>query len=435
MQNVTLKRLLALALPAAISVLLTNAFKMIDQFAVQWLGVDAQAAVGSCTFVLIGMFAVYALISAGTGPLVARATGAGDDSLRRRIIGNAFGGSALLGLGVLIASGLGAPWIAATVGLDKGTAAQAVTYLRWLAVFGFPLVLAPVIDAVFIAIGRTGVVMILQLIATVLNVILNPLFIYTLDFGIGGAALATGLSRGVSVLLGLFLIWRKFAPTLGDLYPDSTLLRIIRIGMPISWGTALYAFVYWALLSFAISPLGPEVNAALGIGFSALEGFTWPIFWGISLAVASLVGRYLGAQRYDQARLTVRLALPMATGVGSLAALIFWFGAKPLCDLFTDDPEVLREAVQYARILAFSQVFVAYEALAGGVLEGAGDTRTVLYWSAPMNLLRVPLGWALSIPLGFGSAGVWWIINLTTLCKAAGLWAAVRRGRWQTITV
>ena len=76
-------------------------------------------------------------------------------------------------------------------------------------------------------------------------------------------------------------------------------------------GVAAYAGVYWAMLRTSISPLGPEINAALGIGFSALEGITWPIFHGLSIAVASLVGRYLGAGRRELAFATVRLALPV----------------------------------------------------------------------------------------------------------------------------
>ena len=82
------------------------------------------------------------------------------------------------------------------------------------------------------------------------------------------------------------------------------------------------------MLFTSISPLGPHVNAALGIGFSALEGFTWPCFYGLSLATASLVGRYLGAGRPDLARSTVRLALPLATILGLVATAAFALGGS-----------------------------------------------------------------------------------------------------------
>ncbi len=424
-----------LAAPAAVSVLLNNAFKVIDQFSVQWLGVESQAAVGSCTFILIGLFSLFAVVSAGTGPLVARATGSQDERLRRRVIGNALSGSVVLGGGALILTGFAAPLICQSLGLSAGTKSQAIVYLRWLSMVGFPLALAPVVDAIFIAIGRTGLVMVLQLVATLLNVLLNPILIYTFELGIGGAALATGISRGISVSIGLIVLRRQFMPQVQDFVWDSSLKRIIRIGLPISWGIAMFAIVYWALLKTSVSPLGPAVNAALGIGFSALEGFTWPVFWGISMGVASLVGRYIGANRIDQANQTIRIAFPLMSVGGLLAAALFWFGARPLCGIFTQDPEVLAQSVLYARVLAFSQLFVAYECLAEGILEGSGDTRPILFWSVPLNILRIPLAWLCAFPLGFGAAGIWWVINVTTALKAAGKWSAVLRGGWKSIEV
>ncbi len=428
-------QLLRLAVPAAASVILNNAWRVIDQYAAQWIGTPAQAAIGSVTFVAILFFAVYSLISAGAGPLLARATGAGDDALRARIFGRSLLAAGGVGGVVLLLSGLGAPFIASALGLTDQTHAEATTYLRWLALSGMGITLAPLVDAAFIALGRTGPMMVLQLASTALNAGLNWLFIVELGLGIKGAALASGLSRGFAVALGLILLWREIRPGPSDLGWGPEVPRVLKVGLPIALNTAAYALVYWALLRWAISPLGPAVNAALGIGFSALEGFTWPLFHGISLAVASLVGRQLGAGQPAEARKAVKLGFPLATAAGVAASLVFWFGAEPLCGVFTDDPAVHAQAVLYARVLAFSQVFVAWEALGEGTLGGAGDTRTVFWWSAPLNLLRVPLGWALSGPLGWGAVGVWWAINMTTYAKALGKGLAVVRGRWSTLEV
>jgi MATE family multidrug resistance protein len=213
------------------------------------------------------------------------------------------------------------------------------------------------------------------------------------------------------------------------------IFRLCKIGLPIGANSAAYALVYWALLRVAISPLGPEVNAALGIGFSALEGFTWPLFHGISLGVATLVGQQLGAGRPDEAQRAARLGFWPVTFAGLLAAGAFGFLARPLCGFFTGPGPVLEQAVIYAQVLAFSQVMVAWESLAEGVLQGSGDTRTVFRWSFPLNALRVPLCWALAGPLGLGAAGVWWGINLTTWVKAAGKGRAALRGDWTRVQI
>ena len=430
MTQVTTRAIVALAVPAAASVLLNNLYRVIDQFAVQWLGPEAQAAVGACTFVLIAMYAVFAWVSAGAGPLVARAVGAGDPQLARRVVGNALLGSVVVGGIALGGLGLLAAPITALVGLDGAAAEAMTTYLRWLAVCGLPLAIAPTVDSIFVARGNTQMVMGLQGGATLLNAILNPLLIYGLELGIGGAALATGLSHGVAVVVGLLILMRRLQPTRQDFVPDQTLARVLRVGGPMASNTLFYAGVYWALMNVAIQPLGSEVYAALGIGFSVLEGFTWPVFWGFSLAVSSLVGRYLGAGMPDEARRTYAKTAVIMVGMGLAAGLLFWFGAESLTAHFSDDPTVLQHAVLYAQILAFSQVFVALEALAEGVLGGAGDTPSIFWWSAPVNLLRVPLAWLAAFPLGFGAAGIWWAINLTTVIKCAGKWGAVYRGRW-----
>lgn len=430
MKPVTRRELLGLAAPAAASTILNNAWRVIGQEAVSDLGVASQAAVGSCIFVLIANYAIYATVFAGTGPLVARAAGAGDGALTRRVIGNSIVASVGLALLSGAALALFAPDIASLLGLEGAAAAQAVIYLRGVAAVGVPLAIEPALDAAFIAMGRTGLAMGCQAVAVVVNVALNDPFIHGLGMGVGGAPAATGVARVAAVILGLIAMRRLTGLGWADLRLDATIRRITRVGLPICLNTLAYSLVYWALLRWAVSPLGPEVNAALGVGFSALEGFTWPLFFGISLGLSSAVGRRLGAGEPDQAERAVRLALPMSLVAGGLSAMAFWFLAEPLCGYFTDDRAVLEQAVLYAHILGFSQVFVALEALAEGALEGAGDTRTVFWWSAPINAARVPLGWLLAIPLGYGAAGIWWAINLTTFAKVLGKGGAVLRGGW-----
>lgn len=420
-----------LALPAALSAMLNNAYRVIDQHAVQWLGVDAQAAIASCTFVLIGFFAFYSIVSAGTISLVARAVGAEDTDEQKRLIGNALTAAALMGAVILTLSGALSPFTVKMLGLKGSLAGQAETYLRWHALFCLPQTVMPTLDAIFIAYGRTRTVLLLQITSSLLNLTLNPVCIYFFEFGIGGAALATGLAQGSAMLVGVVLIYRSVDLKFCYFRIDTSVLRIARIGLPMCWGTLMFAGVYGALLRWVISPLGPAVNAALGIGFSALEGFSWPVFWGFSMGIASIVGQALGSGQVDIANQAIRLALRLMTLVGLIISIIFWYGAALLCSLFTEDAQVLEESVLYAHVLAFSQVFVAYEALAEGILSGAGKTKSILYWSAPFNVLRIPLGWLFAVHYGFGAAALWWVINITTLLKALGKWRAVHSGQWR----
>ena len=380
--------------------MLNNAFRVIDQHAADQLGTPAQAAMGSCVFVLIAAFALHCLVAAGSGPLIARATGARDDVGRRMIFVRSLYGAAFVGLVIAgLALGL-TPSVVALLGLTGETAEKAITFLRVLLIGGLPAAMGPTLDATFIAMGRTRVMMALQVLAAVLNYAGNVAMIHA-GYDVGGTAVATVVARTLASLLGLALLCRDLGVSRADvLSPALLVLRpyvaIFRIGAPISVNMLLYSGVYAALLHTAISPLGKEVNAALGIGFSALEGMTYPVFLGLSQGVSSIVGRRLGA--------------------------------PAICGAFTHDPLVLTQAEIYARTLAWAQPFVALEALAEGVLAGAGVTLPIFLWSVPLNALRVPLG--VLFAARWGAEGVWWAINLTSMAKAAGKGFTALRGRW-----
>jgi MATE family multidrug resistance protein len=440
-QPLTRAELLKLALPSMASVILTNAYRSVDQYWIQGVGVEAQAAIGSSVFVLIAVCSAFHLSAIGAAPLLARATGAQDPEQRRRLLGRALTLSGCVGVLVSLLLVAMAEPVSRLIGLEGLTLSESATYLRTLGFTALPLALTPLVDQAFVAMGDTRTPMWLQGLSLLLNAAMTPLFIFDdvggfgLGLGIAGAALASNASRLVTTGLGLYLLTRRTGLGVGHLGWGPELARILRIGWPAALGITLYACVYWAMLRTSISPLGPHVNAALGIGFSALEGFTWPAFYGISLALSSVVGRALGAGAPEVAWDAVRKAIPLATLAGTVAALLFFFGGPVLTGFFADDVAVHEAATEYAMILAFSQLFVAWEALAEGALTGAGDTRTVFWTSVPLNILRVPLAWAFAFPLGFAAAGIWWAINLTTFAKAGLKIAAVWRGRWAELEI
>ncbi|MFN3202029.1 MAG: MATE family efflux transporter [Bradymonadia bacterium] len=425
--------LLTLALQSALFAVLTNGYRVVDQYWIQDVSVEAQGAVGASFFVIILYYAAFELIAAGTSPLIARATGAGDADLRRRLLGQGLFGVLVMAVLIMVAGLLLAPHLAGALGLTGETARQCTLYLRTLSLTVLPIAATPLVDQTFVSMGLPRAPMTFHAIALTVNVVLSPALIFGLDWGIVGAAVASTLSYASTSGMGLILLRRLTGLSLADVRPGPELRQILKIGGPIALGTALYTLVYWGMLKTSISPLGPEVNAALGIGFSALEGVSWPLTHGLALATAALVGQHLGAGDVDAAKALVRKTVVMSTALGLFISAAFYFGAGPLTGLFTDESAVHLEAIVYAEVLAASQLFVAWESLFEGVLSGAGHTRVVFVWSAPLNILRVPLAWWLAHPLGWGAPGVWWAINFTTWVKAIGKGWAVRKGGWATV--
>ncbi|MFT7487387.1 MAG: Na+-driven multidrug efflux pump, partial [Candidatus Paceibacteria bacterium] len=251
-------------------------------------------------------------------------------------------------------------------------------------------------------------------------------------YGIGGAALATCLSRGIVALIGLAMIMRSYNVHLfrGPAVRLSRCLVVLRQGLPVALTIAIYAGVYVGLFALVIGQLGQDVAAGFGIGFNAFESVSYPFVLGVAMAGASLVGRNLGAGDQAGAWQAVHNVRWVGRVVGCSFAMIFIFGGGWIAPWFTDDPAVLAEALSYVGILGWSQIIISDEVVHEKVLFGAGHPGSILWISMFGNVIRIPLGWYFAIHLGYGAPGLWWMINATTVFKALAFRRIVQQGKW-----
>lgn len=455
------RELLGLAWPAVLSYILNNAYRINDQFWIQGLGAEAQAAVGATFFLQVLNFAFVFLAVGGTLALVSRAVGARDPERRDAVVRSALGFGLAMGIVLTLCVLPLLDRIVLWMGLAGETAVLAEEYLGALYLFMTALALLPVVDSVFIGRGNTRVPMALQACAVVLNYFLNPLLIYGRDaaermdapgveaiaalasaldldgMGLAGAAVATGLARTIVVLVGIWILGgpmesRLIAAGKFSLERAWRVVRdILRISFPSSASIGIYALAYLLLLRLVLTPLGDAVTAGLGVGFQVFEGISFPCYLGISIAGSSLIGRELGARNRAGVLEVVGCTRFWSRTAGLVFAALFWFGGPYLVNAFTQDPAVARETVVYVRVLAFSQYWVAVESANEKVLLGSGRTGPIMWISPLGNLLRIPLGWWLAFGWpALGAAGVWWAINATTCLKAGLFWDRVRRGNW-----
>ena len=433
------RTIVRLAAPVTFGMLMEVALSITDFYWVGKLGAASQDAITSSMVVVWTFFAAVSIISIGVTALVSRYVGAGDTEQAAAVVRQGITLALLLGGTILIAGVAGTPWIMRFMKAPPDTYAQAVPYLRIFFLATPLFAIAETIYAVFRASGDTRTPMRIGVLVVLINIGLDPLFIFGAGpvprLGVPGAGLATF----VSIVCGTVLVVRALrrdrlgypVPRPLAVRPEGrSLWRIARIGLPIAAQQLVFVMVYWFLIR-VVHEFGETAGAAMGIG-NRMESFSYLTCYGISLAASTMVGQNLGAGQPDRAARCAWGAT--ATGVGITLAISALFLLVPelIAGVFTDDPAVLRIAVDYLRILGLSQFSMAVEIILEGAFSGAGDTLPPMIVMVPGSLARIPLAYLLAFEFGLGINGVWWTLTITTLVKAAilALWFA--RGGWKT---
>jgi len=152
---------------------------------------------------------------------------------------------------------------------------------------------------------------------------------------------------------------------------------------------------------------------------------------GFSTAAATLVGQYLGAGDPDRAARAAWATTGISAAFLGVIVLIFLVFAPQLIGIFSDDPEVIAQGALYLRIVAVFEVAMAPELVLEGAFSGAGNSMPPMLVGVPLTAVRVPLAHLLCRTFGWGAAGIWWAISVTTLLKGAALMAWFAAGRWK----
>ncbi len=423
--------ILRLALPAVGTTLFQVLFNIVDTFWVgRTLGSDALAGVSLASYAVWVMVSLGELASVGLTAVAARRHGERDPRSAARATGTAL--SMAIGLGLLVAlvglTSLGAIFdFMGTRGEVRVLASQflGVQLAGSVLVYGYLVVAAS-----FRSAGDTRTPFLLLGGSVLLNLVLDPMMILGIGpfptLGVYGAALATVLTRGLGFLVGIVLLARRGGITLD--FDFGVARTIARIGLPTMVTGVLFSVIYM-LVARVVIGFGTPAVAALGIGHK-IEGMSYMVCVGFGLAAEAIVGQNLGARRPDRARhagwVTARLAtLPLAV-FGALFLLV----PEQLAGVFSRDPAVIATAALYLRIFAVAQLVMPFENVLEGALSGAGYTFWTMTVVVGLSAIRIPLA-SLAAPV-FGLAGVWWVLALTAMARAAGMTGLWTWGRWAT---
>lgn len=432
-----------LAWPLVVGMVFQTMNGFIDRIFVGHLGPSAVAAVGLGSQFYFMLFAVGMAISVGATALVARAAGAGDTGGARLAAHQSLWVALAASLACMLPMLPLAPYLVSAMGIDAASTALCTRYLR-LTLLGIPtLFLLLTLSAVYRGLGDMRTPMVVQIIANVVHVAGDWLLIFgNLGFprlGLEGGAVALVVSQVVATAVCLLLLRRTAVAELdrmqGGLQLDWA-RRILRIGIPAAIQTfsrVLSGLMFTGILARSID--GTAAVAALTIGLTS-ESIAFMPGIAYSTAASTMTGQALGARQPDQARASARAALVQGVVVMSAMGLLFWVFAREFAMLFTRDPQVLRLAEAYLKIVALSEPGLALTLVLAGALNGAGETRGPAMASVvSMWFVRLPLAFLFAVGLSLGAVGAWWSMTISTLLGGLLMHLLFRSDRWLHVRV
>jgi len=269
--------------------------------------------------------------------------------------------------------------------------------------------------------GKPKIAMAAMLISAVLNIILDPIFIFTLNMGIRGAALATVLSQAITSIYILFYFTSGkslLRISLASLIPEWTILKeTVSVGLS-AFSRQVAGSVLAVVMNNSLVFYGGDIAVAVyGIINRLLMVFIMPMF-GVNQGFLPIVGYNYGAKKMRRARESVKLASAVTTLIALFSAIIMFFFARQLISIFSDEIELIEPTISALRIVILAIPTIGIQVIASGMFQALGKAIPALFLSLLRQIIiLIPL--ILVIPRFLGINGIWISFPLADLIAFA----------------
>jgi len=431
-----------LAVPMILEMIMESLFAVVDIFFVGRLGEQAAATVGLTEAVLMIVYAVGVGLSMAATAMIARRFGeknfaeAGASAFQLLLLG---------GISSLVVAVLGfifAADILSLMGASDQVLAVGVPYTQIIFAGNLAIMLLFLNNGSFRGAGQPHLAMRALWISNGINIVLDPIFIFGLGnwdgLGLVGAAWATTIGRSIGVIYQLYhLLNGKHQLVILRSHLKvkwSVIKRIIQVSSS-GMGQFLIDSVAWIVLIRMAAGFGDEAVAGLTITFRILM-FTLMPAWGLSGAVATLVGQNLGAAKIKRATISVWLTARYNVIFLSIVTIIYLVFAGEIASWFIKTPAVVDLVATGLRVIVLGYVFFAIGMVMIQAFNGAGDTRTPMFINIGVFIaIEIPLAFFLAQFLHMGMMGIFITIAFChSLHAVVALWF-FRKGRWREVEV
>ena len=402
------KSMWTMAMPIIAGMMVQTLFNVVDIMFIGWLGADevtAVAFVSPLFFIIIGLGVG---IGTGTTATIAQYIGQKDKENAEKTASQTF----LIGflstmfltvLGVIYGEGL-----LSILGAEGEILSIAYSYLRILT-FGLGLVIFSMFfRAILAGEGETKIPMIIGLIGTVLNLILDPILIFTFDYGVRGAAFATIISQIAMVASYLFIIFVKKSTYISfnirNLSLDNYIIsKIFQIGIPSSLSMLIISFGQVVMNKILVN-YSTEAVAAYQI-VSRLDMLLFMPILGIAISLTTIVGMFYGAKEYKKLLSVVYYGINRAVIITTISVILFFMLAKKILPIFSSNLMVIDIGVTYLKVIILAYPAVGISVICSRVCQALGQgvpllittTTRVLILTAPLSYyfyyIGKPLEW------------------------------------------
>lgn len=429
------KLILNFTLPMLIGNIFQQFYNMVDSIVVgKFVNKDALSAVGATGSITYLIFSLVFGMSAGISIVISQYYGAGDYEKVRKSFATA---TYVLFLVSLIMGTVGfftSRPLLKLLGTHQDIIDQSHTYMKILYIGILGTACYNGISAVLRALGDAITPLVFLIIASILNVVLDLIFVIVFNMGVAGVAIATIISQflsGIGCIIYAFKKVKILRIPLKEFKPDREIfIKCIRLGVPVALQNSLIAVSMMTLQS-VVNSFQDTIKIAAFTAVNRIEQLVMQPSMSLGAAVASFTGQNIGADKIDRVKKGAKSATKIILIFSLLMLPVMYFGGQYIMRLFTkkEDFEVVMYGVEGIRITCFFYSFLGLIFITRNFLSGAGDIRIPMIMGFIEVIVRVSLSKYLSGIIGFN--GVFLATGLTWF--ATGIFGSIRvaSGKWK----
>lgn len=380
-QGPILSKLLRFALPVLGAMILQVMYGAVDLLVVgQFADASAVSAVSTGSQLMHTITTVVTGLAMGTTVLLGRTLGEGRADRAGGVIGGAIWLFGALGTALSVFAVLFAPQLCTLMRAPEEAFAQTVAYVRICGAGTLFIVSYNVLGSVFRGIGDSRTPLLSVIIACIVNIVGDLLFVCVFHMAAAGAALATVLAQALSVGICFVVIARRGLPfpfAAKDLRPTpAPIVGTLRLGAPIALQDLLVSLSFMVILAI-VNSLGVVASAGVGVA-EKLCGFIMLVPSAFSQSLSAFVAQNVGAGKPQRARRAMLCGMAASFAMGVVMFYAGFFHGDVLCGLFAGDAQVIAAGADYLKSYAIDTLMTSFLFCFIGYFNGCGRTTFVM---------------------------------------------------------